>query len=566
MLSPTKLNFLQDFSIQATKDELIYAKGFIDGLLQNLNISGFQATTTSQQQIAVKPLIVYATETGNSKKLATELLSNFKKEKIQGKSIDISQFNVAKLQKETLVLFVISTQGEGELPEVALNFYNELTESQADLNQLEFAVFGLGDSSYPLFCNAGILLDEALASKGATRILPLVKADVDFKPEAKTWEEQLKSAFSQSPKNETVTAIVPALINHKKNYQGQIKHKIILNDKGSNKETYHIEITSDDDVRYVPGDALGIVPKNNESDILAVLSKFNIESNELFNYKNEQKSALAWLEILNIKGLSKKSLDEISTLLNSENSENKADLIDVLNKLSENGSAEKLQQIIHVLFPVTPRLYSISSSHEAHDGEVHLTVNLHTFNTNGQEKAGFASKYLADLPVNETFDFYIHTNNNFRLPTENQDIIMIGPGTGIAPFRSFLAERDATGAEGKNWLFFGEQHFALDFYYQTEIQEWLATGLLTKLDTAFSRDQKVKIYVQDRIKQKAKDFNDWLQNGASIYVCGQKNPMSKDVENAIIEVISQERNISVDEAKNILEELENQGKYLKDVY
>jgi len=566
MLSPTKLNFLQDFSIQATKDELIYAKGFIDGLLQNLNISGFQATTTSQQQIAVKPLIVYATETGNSKKLATELLSNFKKEKIQGKSIDISQFNVAKLQKETLVLFVISTQGEGELPEVALNFYNELTESQADLNQLEFAVFGLGDSSYPLFCNAGILLDEALASKGATRILPLVKADVDFKPEAKNWEDQLKIAFSQSVTNVDVKTNLSTKVNHKKNYQGQIAHKIILNDKGSNKETYQIEITSDDDVRYVPGDALGIVPKNNESDILAVLSKFNIESNELFNYKNEQKTASAWLEILNIKGLSKKSLDEISTLLNLENSENKADLIDVLNKLSEKNVSGKLQEIINVLLPVTPRLYSISSSDEAHDGEVHLTVNLHTFNTIGEEKTGFASKYLADLPLNETFDFYIHTNNNFRLPIENQDIIMIGPGTGIAPFRSFLAERDATGAEGKNWLFFGEQHFALDFYYQTEIQEWLATGLLTKLDTAFSRDQKEKIYVQDRIKQNSKAFNDWLLNGASIYVCGQKNPMSKDVENAIIEVISQERNISLDEAKNVLEELENQDKYLKDVY
>jgi len=566
MLSPTKLNFLQDFTKEATKEELIYAKGFFDGLLQNLNIYGVQASAESQRAVTIKPLIVYATETGNSKKLANELLSNFKKEKIQAKSIDISQFNLAKLQKETHILFVISTQGEGELPEVALNFYKELTESQENLNQLQFAVFGLGDSSYPIFCNAGILLDEALANRGANRILPLVKADVDFKPDAIIWENQLKSAFSQSHKNESVTAIVPASANHKKNYQGQIKHKIILNDKGSNKETYHIEISADEDVQYLPGDALGIAPKNNEIDVLAVLSKFNVTSNETFNYKNEQKTASECLEILNIKGLSKKSLDEISTFLNIENSENKADLIDVLNKFSEKFSAEKFQKIINVLMPVSPRLYSISSAYEAHDGEVHLTVNLHSFTVNGQEKIGFASKYLADLPLEEKFDFYIHTNNNFRLPDENQDIIMIGPGTGVAPFRSFLSQRDAVGAEGKNWLFFGEQHFALDFYYQTEIQEWLATGLLTKLDTAFSRDQKEKIYVQDRIKQKGKEFNDWLLNGASIFICGQKNPMSKDVESAIIAVISQERNISVEQAKIVLEELENQGRFHKDVY
>jgi len=164
------------------------------------------------------------------------------------------------------------------------------------------------------------------------------------------------------------------------------------------------------------------------------------------------------------------------------------------------------------------------------------------------------------------YDFYIHKNNNFRLPSDKTDIIMIGPGTGIAPFRSFLAHRDTRGAEVKNWLFFGEQHFALDFYYQTEIQEWLSTGVLTKLSTAFSRDQERKIYVQDRIKENATEFNAWLENGASIYICGQKDPMSKDVENTIVEVIAQQRNISTAQAKEVLEALENQGKYHKDVY
>jgi sulfite reductase (NADPH) flavoprotein alpha-component len=244
--------------------------------------------------------------------------------------------------------------------------------------------------------------------------------------------------------------------------------------------------------------------------------------------------------------------------------EDKTDLLDVITKYQP--KKVKLEEIVALLHPIAPRLYSISSSSEAHDGQVHLTVNLNTFKVGDEEKLGLASQYLADFPLDTELEFYIHKNQNFRLPSEDTDLIMIGPGTGIAPFRSFLAHRDATGADGKNWLFFGEQHFVLDFYYQTEIQEWITTGVLTKLDTAFSRDQERKIYVQDRIREKAKEFNAWIENGASIYICGQKNPMSQDVEQTILEVIAAERNITIEEANKVLEELENKGKYQKDVY
>ncbi|WP_370454316.1 hypothetical protein [Flavobacterium sp. LMO9] len=265
-----------------------------------------------------------------------------------------------------------------------------------------------------------------------------------------------------------------------------------------------------------------------------------------------------------MRGLSKKSLQAFSKLFEVEIIEDKANLLDVIHKYQP--KKVKLEEVIALLLPIAPRLYSISSSSEAHDGQVHLTVNLNKFKVDEEIKSGLASEFLADFPIDESLEFYIHKNQNFRLPSEETDIIMIGPGTGIAPFRSFLAERDVTGAEGKNWLFFGEQHFALDFYYQTEIQEWLTTGVLTKLDTAFSRDQERKIYVQDRIREKATEFNSWLENGASIYICGQKNPMSQDVEQAIVAVIAQERNVSNEQAKQVLEELENQGKYQKDVY
>ncbi|MPT36448.1 MAG: sulfite reductase, partial [Flavobacterium sp.] len=199
-------------------------------------------------------------------------------------------------------------------------------------------------------------------------------------------------------------------------------------------------------------------------------------------------------------------------------------------------------------------------------GEIHITVNRNVFTVDGIPKSGLCSQFLADFPKEGTLPFYIHKNHNFRLPDPDKDIIMIGPGTGIAPFRSFLAHRDATGAEGKNWLFFGEQHFVSDFYYQTEVQEWLATGVLTRLDTAFSRDQKHKIYVQDRLKQKAKEVSEWLDIGAYLYICGQKEPMSTDVENTLLEIIATEKNISSTEAKTVLENLESEGRYLKDVY
>lgn len=566
MLSDTKQNLLQQLVSNATYEELIYSKGFLAGYIAKSSEGNLKIENTSVPLVNVKPLIVYGTETGNAKKVASKLQASFKKEKINAKSVDIFQFDVKKLEKETLVLFVISTQGEGEFPLNAKDFYEKLKSSNVNLGQLSYAVFGLGDSSYPLFCSAGTLLDEVLEGKGAKRLLPLVKADVDFNPLAETWQKDLQNLFS-GIQSETKVAYSVQNIPHKKNYKGIIKHKIVLNDTGSNKETYHLEIISDDEISYQPGDALGIIPKNSREDIEFIINYFGVNSSDELTIKNEAKTVFDWLEIRNFKGLSKRSLDSISEVLPFENIWEKADLIDVLKSIEiPKLESNSFQKILEILLPVAPRLYSISSSSEAHDGEVHLTVNLNKFNANDQGKTGFASQYFADFPLNQEFEFYIHKNDNFRLPEDDKDIILIGPGTGIAPFRSFLAERDANGAEGKNWLFFGEQHFTLDFYYQTEIQELLSTGVLTKLSTAFSRDQQRKIYVQDRIKENAKEFNSWIENGAYIYLCGQKEPMSKDVENTIVEVISNQRNISIEQAKTMVEELENQGRFLKDVY
>ena len=553
MLSETKLSLLQQLAKNASKEEIIWSKGYLSGVLDRIELFGGTTEGNTLASVAVKPLIIYGTETGNSKKVASNLLATFRQHKIQAKAIDIFQYDVAKLEKESLVLFIMSTQGEGEFPQNAVAFYEKLKASNANLGKVSFAVLGLGDSSYPLFCNAGILLDEVLAEKGAKRLLPLVKADVDFAETVTIWEADLQKAFQNFGSNVTndVKPTSSTVASSKKNYLGKISHKVVLNDIGSNKETYHIEIESDDEISYEPGDALGVFPKNKETEIQAIATYFNEENHSILTDKN-------------VRGLSEKSLEAFSKLFEIEIIEQKSNLLDIIQKYQP--KKVKIEEVIALLLPISPRLYSISSSSEAHDGQVHLTVSLNKFKVNDEIKSGLASEFLADFPLEEPLEFYIHKNQNFRLPKEETDIIMIGPGTGIAPFRSFLAERDVTGAEGKNWLFFGEQHFVLDFYYQTEIQEWLTTGVLTKLDTAFSRDQERKIYVQDRIRKKSKEFNAWLENGASIYICGQKNPMSQDVEQAIVEVIAKERNITNEQAKEVLDQLENQGKYQKDVY
>ncbi len=565
MLSDIKLNLLLQLVQNASNEEIIWTKGYLAGYLDANKIGNKVPITTISENIAVKPLIIYGTETGNSKKIASQLLASFKKNKIQAKAVDVFQYDNVKLEKEALLLFIMSTQGEGEFPQNAVAFYEYLKNKDLNLKNVSYSVFGLGDSSYPLFCHAGVLLDEVLAEKGAKRLLPLVKADVDFAPEVLKWEEALYNVFKNQANPTSVSIVKPIAVEHKKNYSGIISNKIILNDTGSNKETYHIEISSDDDVNYEPGDALGVVPKNKIGDIQFVIDYFKANPKQEIELKGIKNTIENWLLERNIKGLSKRSLEQLGTLLKTGIAFEKADLIDVF-QLYSKPETFQIEALLEILLPIAPRLYSIASSTEAHDGEVHLTVNLNKFKFNDIVKTGLASKFLADFELNEPIEFYIHKNQNFRLPSDETDIIMIGPGTGIAPFRSFIAHRDATGAEGKNWLFFGEQHFVLDFYYQTEIQEWLTTGVLTKLDTAFSRDQEKKIYVQDRIREKAKEFNNWLENGASLYICGQKFPMSNDVENAIIEVISQERNISSEQAKQVLEELESTGKYQKDVY
>lgn len=551
MLANEKLldfkNLIKDFS----RDEIIWTNGYLAGILANNQENKLPEVAKIN---LVKPTIIYGTETGNAKKLATQLQSIFKKNKVQSKVVDAFQYPLEKIEKEEFIIFIISTQGDGDLPQNAQKFYDNLSNLNSNLASTKYAVLGLGDTSYPFFCKSGEEIDELFHRLGANRAISLVKTDIDYQPIADEWFAQILNLVQNSGQSVLSSETKISTVSHKKNYEGIVKHKVILNDKGSNKETYHIEIALDEQVDYEPGDALGIYPKNNPIETSKIAHFFDAES----RYKE--------LELKNIRALSKKSIEAFSQLFKIEIKEEKVDLIDVLNRYELQNITVNFDAVLALLHSVAPRLYSISSSTEAHENEIHLTVSLDTFEIEEQQKTGLCSQFLADFEVNHSIEFYIHKNKNFKLPTDDEAIIMIGPGTGIAPFRSFLAHRDATGSEGKNWLFFGEQHFVSDFYYQTEIQEWLSTGVLQKLDTAFSRDQKEKIYVQNRVKEQAKEIFEWIDNGAYLYVCGQKNGMSTDVENTLVEIIATEKDVDTETAKNYLEKLEEEGRYQKDVY
>jgi sulfite reductase (NADPH) flavoprotein alpha-component len=340
---------------------------------------------------------------------------------------------------------------------------------------------------------------------------------------------------------------------------------INLNDRGSAKKTHHLEIAAEA-VDYLPGDALGLIPENPAAIVDAILALTGVDPSRKLTIRQEEATIGHLLrKKLNIVYLPERVVKKYAAIVQQDIPETRIGLLDLL-KIYPVRDAAQFQEVVSILEPTAPRLYSIASSPEAHSGEIHLTVTRDSFSVNGETKHGLCSELLSQLSPDEAFDFYIHRNLQFRLPSEEKDVIMIGPGTGIAPFRSFLAHRDSQGASGRNWLFFGDQHFTTDFLYQTDLQNWVDTGVLTRLNTAFSRDQKEKVYVQHRMRREAAELYRWLEDGAYVYVCGAKEPMSIDVEGTLLDIIQQEGKKTAIQAEAWLDELKEAGRYVKDVY
>lgn len=563
MLAENKLSMLLNLIESSTSEELIWINGYLNGIVSQKT----EATQVAEKKIAGKITITYGTETGNSKKLATEFATKAKQKGIQVKVKSLDQYRIQDLAKEEYFLAVISTHGDGEPPAAAKKFYDHVHQNGFKLDKLKYSVLALGDTSYPLFCKAGEDVDEQLNKLGGKRVAPLQKCDLDYEGEADEWFEEICQALNNKAGTPAITTprIKTKKSSGKKIFDGQIISHIDLNDRGSNKATFHIEIEAED-VQYQPGDSIGIIPENDQELVEEILSITATDHTTNIDFKGELFSVFNLLKTkLDITYLPERVVRQYAAILQKNIEIGRSDLIDLLKKYPVL-DARQFTEVVKILEPITPRLYSIASSPEAHPGEIHITVARNTFTVHNSKLFGLASDFLSRFSTGDTLQFYIHPNNQFRLPDEDKNVIMIGPGTGIAPFRSFIAERDAAGASGKNWLFFGEQHFVSDFLYQGEIQSWFETGVLTKVNTAFSRDQPEKIYVQHKMWQHGKELFEWIHTGGYVFVCGSKDPMSIDVENTLIKIIKDFGERSDEDAVKYLDDMKEDGRYIKDVY
>ncbi len=570
MLSETKLNVLKQISGDFSRDEAIWASGYLAGLaggsLSATVLPPLQTEITASNAVK-KITLAYGTETGNSKKLATSLATIIKKKGVQVKLSDLSQYKPKDLAKEEFFFVVISTQGEGEPPALAKKFYDYIHENEINLTHLKFGILALGDSSYPQFCKTGEEVDYRFEILGAQRIIPLKKCDIDYEQEASHWIEHVFETVHKTSETSSKNISAPKVSAGRKKYHGKVSSIINLNDITSDKETYHIEIETEEALAYQPGAALGILPYNSKQAVEEIIALTGIDSQKQIETHKVTDSVEQLLQRhLNISYLLKSVVAQYAKITGHTIPEVRLGLLDLL-RIYPVKHAEEFEEVLQILTGQAPRLYSISSSLEAHgDTEIHITVAKSEFFIDHQKYNGLCSGFLSEFSEGQEVEFYIQNAGHFKLPEHDKDIIMIGPGTGIAPFRSFLWERDAVGAEGRNWLFFGDRYFVSDFLYQAELQDFLKTGSLTHLDLAFSRDTAEKVYVQHKLEQKAREVFYWLEGGASVYVCGAKEPMSRDVEETLLNIIQNEGKKNKEQALHYLEEMELSGRYAKDVY
>ena len=575
MLGNAKIKIVNELVADLSRDEIIWLNGYLTGLLSKEGEAPAVTTAPPTAPSASKITLAYGTETGNAKKLAITLAGKAKKSGVQVKLVALDQYKPTELSKEELFFVVISTQGEGEPPVGAKKFYDALFAGGLSLPNLKYAVLGLGDTAYPLFCKTGEDVDAQLQKLGGNRWLPLQKCDVDYEEDADKWFDNILNTVKSvgAPKEAAVvakpaTTAAPAApkAKGKRYYEGKILTNINLNGRGSNKQTFHIEIGVNEPVEYEPGDSLAIVPQNRKAVVEEIIKLTGIDRKlDITTDKHNGTVEELLTKDLNICYLLTSTVKSYAEITGQQIPDTRMDLKDLL-RIYPVKNAEQFAEVLKLLKPIAPRLYSISSAPSVHENELHLTVGKHSFLLEDNQHFGLCSEFMGEIAVGTLFRFYIHKNRAFKLPAPDKDIIMIGPGIGIAPYRSFVAERDAQGATGRSWLFFGEQHFATDFLYQTEWQSYLATGSLTKMNVAFSRDREEKIYVEHKMLQHAKELFEWIEGGASVYLCGEKGPLHEKVESALKQIIKEGKNISEEEAAKYFAELKKAGRYEKEVF
>lgn len=565
--------------------QLAWVSGYLYGLSQtgHQNVAASAAVAAPSGSL----IILYGSQTGNAKGVASAIKAQAEARGLPVTLASMADYKPKQLKKESHLLVVVSTYGEGEPPESAVDLFEQLKKGKiGKLDGLKFAVLGLGDSSYEFFCQTGKDFDNFLASAGAERIYELASLDVDYQDAAKAWGEQALNAItatlSTGAASSSVASAVQQAVGHSQySKENPFPARLSVNQKitgrDSTKDIRHIEINlADSGITYQPGDALGVWFDNDADLVGEVLALTGLSGDEATAHGTLRAALTSHFELTRLHGGFITGLADISDnaalkdLAGDKAQVNalvaSAQVVDVLKRFPTALTAE---QLIGLLRPLTPRLYSIASAQSEVEEEVHLTVGVVRYpQEDGTVRSGAASSYLADRLIEDgEVRVFIEHNDNFRLPANpDTPVIMVGPGTGIAPFRAFMQEREAQGAEGKNWLFFGNPHFTQDFLYQVEWQRYVKSGLLSKISLAFSRDQANKIYVQDRLREAGQELYQWLEAGAHFYVCGDANKMAKDVQEALLDVIAEHGHKSREEAEEYLSELRRAKRYQRDVY
>jgi len=538
---------------------------------------------------SVPVTILYGSQTGNAEALARKLLKALKKGNFEPAVADMASYDQSRLTKEKNLLIITSTYGDGEPPDSAADLHRWLhSEAAPRLDGVRYSVLALGDTEYPDFCQCGIEFDNRLAELGAERVVNRVDCDVDFDSLYNGWRDAVVLALGGSAKaglngGATQEQDSEEGFSKKNPFPAPILSNVNLNGAGSEKATYHVEFSlAGSGLTYQVGDALGVYPCNNERVVDEILAGLPFKTDESVPLPTGGEALLrdALIEHYDIRGINKSFLQKWQARSGSpflralvEADDKQAfehfswgrELIDLV--LDHPADFADAEDFVSVLKRLQPRLYSIASSPKAHPDEVHLTVGVVRYDTFGRSRGGVCSTFLSDRCKGLKPEVFLHENKLFRLPEDSSlPIIMVGPGTGIAPFRAFLEERREAATSGKSWLFFGNPHRATDFLYEQELNAMLQAGHLTRLDTAFSRDQKQKVYVQDRMLEQGAELWSWLEAGAMFYVCGDASRMAKDVDAALHKIAEQHGALTPEEAAAYIAALRKNRRYLRDVY
>ena len=587
-LNPEQLARLQAATTDFTPTQLAWVSGYFWGVLNQH--SG--AATAVPAQAAEMPgiTLISASQTGNARRVAEALRDDLIAAQLNVKLVNAGDYKFKQIASEKLLVIVTSTQGEGESPEEAVALHKFLFSKKAPkLEGTAFAVFGLGDPSYEFFCQSGKDFDSRLAELGAERLLDRVDADVEYQPAAAEWRARVVEVLkSRAPVAAPAQGATSGAVNdiHSSPYtkEAPLTATLAVNQKitgrDSEKDVRHIEIDlADSGLRYQPGDALGVWYQNDPALVKELVELLWLKGDEPVTVDGKTlplAEALEWHFELTVNTAN--IVENYATLTRSETLlplvgdkaqlQHYAATTPIVDMVRFSPAQLDADALIGLLRPLTPRLYSIASSQAEVESEVHITVGAVRYDIEGRARAGGASSFLADrVEEDGEVRVFIEHNDNFRLPANPQTpVIMIGPGTGIAPFRAFMQQRAADGAEGKNWLFFGNPHFTEDFLYQVEWQRYVKEGVLSRIDLAWSRDQQQKVYVQDKLREQGAELWRWINDGAHIYVCGDANRMAKDVEQTLLEVIAEFGAMDAEAADEFLSELRVERRYQRDVY